>query len=95
MKQETFFSRRICGFDGGVFLSNVRFLIACQTSIRWGVAELVMCYSVGSVCILSIACLLSIACMIVSSVMCYSVGSVCILSIACMIVLSSPAVRVV
>ncbi len=41
-----------------------------------------MCYSVGSVCILSIAC------MIVSS---YSVGSVCILSIACTIVLSSPA----
>jgi hypothetical protein len=25
---------------------------SCQTSIRWGVAELVMCYSVGSVCIL-------------------------------------------
>ena len=48
-----------------------------------------MCYSVGSVCILSIAC------MIVSSIMCYSVGSVCILSIACMIVLSSSAVIVV
>ena len=30
----------------------------CASCVRWGVAELVTSYSVGSVCILSIACMI-------------------------------------